>query len=76
LKHVGFTYAYFKYVCIYFTDLESFELWYWRRMEVRCTDRVRNEEVLQRVEEERNMLQTVQRRKANWIGHVLLMTAF
>jgi hypothetical protein len=51
-------------------------MWYCRGMDVSYTDRVRNEEVLQRVEEERNMLQTVQRRKANWIGHVLLMTAF
>jgi hypothetical protein len=35
------------------------------------TDRVRNEEVLQRVKKERNALQTVTRRKANWIGHIL-----
>jgi hypothetical protein len=32
---------------------------------------VRNEEVLHRVKEERNSLQTIKRRKANWIGHVL-----
>jgi hypothetical protein len=35
------------------------------------TDRVRNEEVLHRVKEERNILRTIQRRKANWIGHIL-----
>jgi hypothetical protein len=35
------------------------------------TDRVRNEEVLHRVKEERNVLHTVKRRKANWIGHIL-----
>ena len=35
------------------------------------TDRVKNDEVLQRVEEVRNILQTTKRRKANWIGHVL-----
>jgi hypothetical protein len=34
------------------------------------TDHVRNEEVLHRVKEERNILQTIKRRKANWIGHV------
>jgi hypothetical protein len=34
------------------------------------TDCVRNEEVLQRVEG-RNILQTINRRKANWIGHIL-----
>jgi hypothetical protein len=32
---------------------------------------VRNEEVLQRVKEKRNILQTVKRRNANWIGHIL-----
>jgi replicative superfamily II helicase len=31
---------------------------------------VRNEEVLQRVQEERNVLQTT-RRRANWIGHIV-----
>jgi hypothetical protein len=28
--------------------------------------------VLQRVERERNILQTIQSREANWIGHILL----
>jgi hypothetical protein len=32
---------------------------------------VRNEEVLHRVKEERNILYTIKRRKANWIGHIL-----
>jgi hypothetical protein len=35
------------------------------------TDRVRNEEVLHRIKEERNALQIIKRRQANWIGHVL-----
>jgi replicative superfamily II helicase len=35
------------------------------------TNHVRNEEVLQRVKEEKNILQTITRRKANWIGHIL-----
>jgi hypothetical protein len=35
------------------------------------TDHVRNEEVLHRVEKERNILHTIKRRKANWIGHIL-----
>jgi hypothetical protein len=34
------------------------------------TDRMRNEEVLHRVKEERGMLHTVKRSKANWIGHI------
>jgi hypothetical protein len=32
---------------------------------------VRNEEVLHRVKEDRNILLTIKRRKVNWIGHVL-----
>jgi len=52
--------------------LESCEMWCWRRMEkVSWTDRVRSEEVLQIVREDRNILHTVKRRKANWIGHIL-----
>jgi hypothetical protein len=52
--------------------LESFEMWCWRRMKkISWTDRVRNEEVLHRVKEERNVLHTIKRRKANWIGHIL-----
>jgi len=37
--------------------------------EVSWTDRVRNEEVLQRVQEERNIPHT-EKRKAYWIGHI------
>jgi hypothetical protein len=41
-------------------------MWYWRRMEkISSTDRVRNEEVSHRVKEERNILHTIKRRKAN-----------
>jgi hypothetical protein len=47
-------------------------MWRRRRMEkVSWTDRVRNEEVLHRVKEERNIVHTIKRRKANWIGHIL-----
>ena len=35
------------------------------------TDHVRNEEVLRRVKEERNILRTIKRRKFKWIGHIL-----
>jgi hypothetical protein len=56
--------------------LESFEMWCWRRMEISWTDRVGNEEELHRVKEERNILHTIKSIKANWIGHILLETAF
>jgi hypothetical protein len=32
---------------------------------------VRNEELLQRTKEERNIVQIITRRKAYWIGHIL-----
>jgi hypothetical protein len=35
------------------------------------TDHVRNEEVLLRVKEPRNILQEICKRKANWIGRIL-----
>jgi len=35
------------------------------------TNHVRKEGVLHRVKKERNILQTIQRRKTNWIGHIL-----
>jgi hypothetical protein len=38
---------------------------------IRWTDHVRNEEVLFRVKEQRNILHEINKRKANWIGHIL-----
>jgi len=52
--------------------LGSFEMWFWRRMErISWTDHVRNEEVLLRVKEQRNILRVIRKRKASWIGHIL-----
>ena len=51
---------------------ESFEMWYWRRMEkISSIDHVRNEEVLLRVKEQRNILHEIRKQKANWIGYIL-----
>jgi len=44
--------------------LEGFGLWCWN-------EGVKNEEILQRGKEERNILYTIKRKKANWIGHIL-----
>jgi hypothetical protein len=52
-------------------NLESFEMWSWRMMEISWTDHVRNEEVLLRVKEQRNILHEISKQKANWIGHIL-----
>ena len=35
------------------------------------TNHVRNEKVLLRVNEQRNILHEMRKRKANWIGHIL-----
>jgi hypothetical protein len=42
--------------------LESFEMWYWRRMEkIIWINHVRNEEVLLRVNEQRNILHEIRK---------------
>ena len=35
------------------------------------TDHVRNEDLLLRVKEQRNILHEIRKKKANWIGHIL-----
>ena len=58
-------------------QLESFEMWCWRRMEkISWTNHVGNEEVLLRVKEQRNILHEISKRKANWIGKFCVETAF
>ena len=48
------------------------EMLCWRRMEkISWTDHVRNEEVLLRVNEQRNILHEIRKRKVNWAGHIL-----
>ena len=50
-------------------QLESFEMWRWRRMEkISWTDHVMYE-VMLRVKEQRNILHEIIKRKANWISH-------
>jgi hypothetical protein len=52
--------------------LESYEMWCWGWMEkISWTEPVRNEEVLLRVEEQRNILHEIPKGKAKWIGHIL-----
>jgi len=47
-------------------------MWCWRRMEkIGWTDHMRNEDVLLRVKEQRNILHEIRKRNANWIGHIL-----
>jgi hypothetical protein len=56
--------------------VENVELWCWRRMEkINWTDHLKSE-VLDRVMEEMNILHTIKRRNANWIGHILHWNCF
>ncbi|KAJ4450889.1 hypothetical protein ANN_02322 [Periplaneta americana] len=49
--------------------IEAFKMWVWRRMErVKWTEKIRNETVLERVDEERMMLKLIRKRKKNWLG--------
>ena len=60
------------YGAVTWTFQKSFEMWCWRRMEkISWTDHVRNEEVLLRIKEKRNILHEIGKQKANWIGHIL-----
>ncbi|KAJ4444108.1 hypothetical protein ANN_05897 [Periplaneta americana] len=49
-------------------SLEAFEMWMER---VKWTDKIRNEAVLERVDEKRVMLKLIRKRKRNWLGHCL-----
>jgi hypothetical protein len=53
--------------------LKSFGTWCWRRMEkISWTDHVRNEEVLLRIKEQRNILHEISKQKASSVGYILL----
>ena len=57
--------------------LESFEMWCWRRMEkIGWTDYVRNEEVLLRVNEHRNILHEIRKRRLTGLVTPYVETAF
>ena len=52
--------------------LEAFAMWVWRRMErIKCTDKIKNAVVLERVGEGRIMMELIRKRKRNWLGHWL-----
>src|SRR6266516_806127 len=52
--------------------LQALEMWLWRGLEkISWVDRISNEEVLTIVKEKRCLIETITKRKKNWIGHVL-----
>ena len=47
-------------------------MWCWRRMEkMKWSEKVTNEQVLDRIGEKRTLLINILRRKSNWISHIL-----
>jgi hypothetical protein len=49
-----------------------FEIWWWNRMgKISRTGRVKNDEVLHRVNKDRKIIQTIKRRTVSWISHIL-----
>ncbi|XP_045542444.1 uncharacterized protein LOC123723524 [Papilio machaon] len=51
--------------------IEAFEIWAYRRMlAISWTHKVSNEEVLRRVNQKRELLQTIKMRKVSYLGHV------
>ncbi|KAI5738724.1 hypothetical protein M8J77_010460 [Diaphorina citri] len=52
--------------------LEAFEMWCYRKtLKIVWSDRVTNEEVLERVKERRQVMNNISARRAKWIGHNL-----
>ena len=52
--------------------LESFEMWCWRKTEkMKGSEKVTNDEVLERIGEKRTHLNNIISRKASWIGQIL-----
>jgi hypothetical protein len=51
--------------------LESFEIW--RMEKIELSDKVTNEQVLERKREKRKLLNNILRRKVNWIGHTSIL---
>ena len=57
--------------------LGSFEMWCWRRMEkISWTDHVRNEEILLRVKEQRNILHEIVNGRLTGLVTFCVETAF
>jgi len=52
--------------------LVSSKMWCWRRMEkISWTEHAKNKEVLLRVNEQRNILHEIRKRKSKWFGHIV-----
>ena len=57
--------------------LESFEMWIWRRlMKISWAEHRSNQEVLDMVDENRSLMNTIQQRQKNWLDHLLRSESF
>ena len=57
--------------------INGFEAWCWRRMlKIKWTDRIRNDEVFQKLKEERLLLNILKNRSHSWIGHIIRHNMF
>jgi hypothetical protein len=56
---------------------EAFETWCWRRMfKIKWTDKIRNELVYRRIDQEQTLWNNIQKRRTRWIGHTLRHNGF
>ena len=54
------------------SKINAAELWFYRRiLRLSWTDRVSNEEVLRRVDQQRSLLKIIRRRQMEFLGHVI-----
>lgn len=52
--------------------IEAFETWCWRRaLKIAWTEKVRNEEVYLRMNEQKAIWKTIKERRKKWIGHIM-----
>lgn len=52
--------------------LEAFEMWCYRRiLRISWVDRITNEEVLRRMDKEREVLNNIKKRKLEYLGHIM-----
>jgi hypothetical protein len=52
--------------------IEALETWCWRRtLKIHWTDRVKNEEVFQKMNERKVIWKTISERRKKWIGHII-----
>jgi len=52
-------------------NLEAFEMWIWKKMlKISWTQKISNQQVLNSIQEERTLLDSIHQRKYNWLGPI------